>query len=151
VTKQKGGFDTWKEEYIAETERNSFLCSVLRDLELKGKRIVNPLTCFDLHFIKLYQISLLQSHGIPVPKTMITYLPEEVLKFRETVGPLIYKPCAGGASCHRLEDQDLTKERLELLKNAPVLFQECVEGDNIRVYMVGNEVGLCRSYSYFQY
>ncbi len=130
----------WYVEYMAERERQSHLSSWLSILSLRGKVIINPVASFDLHYLKNYQIHLLKNSGIPVPATLVTNDKEDLKEFMKKFKRLVYKPVAGGASCRRLEKNDLTKEKLARLKNAPVLFQEEIVGDNIRVYVLDNKV-----------
>ncbi len=132
--------DGWYSDYAAETERQSLLSSWIRSLSLQGKQVVNPIESFDLHYIKAYQLSLLRNNGIPVPETLVTNNPQAVIEFQEKFDKIIYKPVAGGAECKELLVRDLNKERLNLLHNAPVMFQEYIEGENIRVYIIDKEV-----------
>jgi len=136
----KFNYDGWYEDYVAERERQSQLTSWLKILTLRGKKLVNPIESFDLHFLKPFQITLLQRNGIPVSRTLVTNNPRELLRFREEVKNIVYKPVAGGAACQLMSDKDWSEERLQLLYNAPVLFQEYIEGDNVRVYVLGDDV-----------
>jgi glutathione synthase/RimK-type ligase-like ATP-grasp enzyme len=132
--------DGWYEEYTAERERQSLLTSWLRFESLRGKRLINPVESFDLHYLKPYQLALLNKNGIPVPRTLVTNDVQQLLEFRDEVHTLVYKPVAGGARCQLMEKEDWDKERLALLQSAPVLFQEYIPGDNIRVYCIGEKV-----------
>lgn len=133
-------WDGWYTDYVSERERQSQLASWLRSLSLKGRTIVNPIESFDLHYLKPYQLSLLRNNGIPVPKTLVTNNPNHLREFKDNVKTIVYKPVAGGAGCKLLEDADWSKERLSLLHNAPVLFQEYIEGENIRVFVLAGKV-----------
>lgn len=126
--------DNWYRDFQAERERQSLLASVFRLLDDQNIRIVNPIASFDLHYLKPLQLEILRREGIPVPETLVTNNPEELKEFKKKVKRAIYKPVAGGAQCRELTDQDMVPEKLERLRNAPVLFQELVPGENIRVY-----------------
>lgn len=129
-----------RQAYAAGREQRSFLFSVVGALERAGAAFVNPPTQFSQHFLKLDQLERLRSAGVPIPRTLATNDPEAVLKFAgSTSGPIVYKPVAGGGLCRRATEDDLRPERLRLLANAPVLFQEEVPGRNLRVYVVGYE------------
>ncbi|NQU95919.1 MAG: ATP-grasp domain-containing protein [Candidatus Omnitrophica bacterium] len=132
--------DNWYVEYMAERERQSHLTSWLWIEAGKGKHIINPVDSFDTHYLKPYQIYLLRKNGIPIPKTLVTNDEEKLIEFVKKTKRLIYKPVAGGAKCKELFKKDLTRERLERLRNSPVLFQELIEGDNIRVYVINNKI-----------
>jgi len=89
---------------------------------------------------KLYQQLLLSSFGFLTPKTLATTVPEQAAAFYETCRRrVIYKSLSGTRSIvRRLEDKDLP--RLELVRNCPTQFQEIVDGVDIRVHTVGEEV-----------
>jgi hypothetical protein len=132
--------DGWYASYAAERERQSLLGSWMRAVAFRAKRVVNPVECFHLHYLKTHQLILLRRAGIPVPATLVTNNAQELLAFREEVGELVYKPVAGGASCKLLSDKDLTPERLKLLSAAPVLFQKLHAGADIRVFVLNGKV-----------
>ena len=133
-------FDTWQEQYVAERERQSLLQSVLRALgQMKGRTFVNPYEALELHLLKLYQLTLLQRHKIPVPPSLGTCDPQAVRDFVTRHGSVIYKPLGGGAMVRRLDEEDLTDTRLSLLGNCPVLFQAEILGDEFRAYVLADE------------
>jgi glutathione synthase/RimK-type ligase-like ATP-grasp enzyme len=125
---------------MGERERQSLLASWLRSATLEGKRVINPIESFDLHYLKPYQLALLRKNSIPVPASLVTNDSRELKEFKEKIGELVYKPVAGGAGCKLMTEKDWTEERLQLLRNAPVLFQEYIKGENIRVYVIDDEI-----------
>jgi glutathione synthase/RimK-type ligase-like ATP-grasp enzyme len=139
-TETKVDMTNWYVEYTAERERQSHLTSWLSILSLEGKSVVNPIESFNLHYLKNYQIHILKKSGIPVPATLVTNDGKDLMEFVKKHKSVVYKPVAGGAACKRLGKADLSKERLNRLKSAPVLFQEEIVGDNIRVYVIDKEV-----------
>lgn len=132
-------FSTWQEQYIAERERQSFLQSVLRSLRKPGRTFINPVEAIELHYLKLHQLAMLQKHKVPVPISLGTCDPEAVRDFVSRHGSVIYKPLGGGAHVRRVSEKDLTPERLQLLANCPVLFQQEVKGDEFRAYVLDGE------------
>ena len=101
----------------------------------------NPLTAIEMHKKKTYQLNLMAQNKIRVPKTLITNNKEDIEQFlEENNNKVIFKPVLGGASTQQLSKEDLTKNNLDLLINSPVQFQEMVEGVDIRVYVMGNEI-----------
>jgi glutathione synthase/RimK-type ligase-like ATP-grasp enzyme len=132
-------FSTFQEQYVAERERQSLLLSVLRALRRQGRTFVNPVEAMELHYLKLHQLALLMRNKVPVPISLGTSDPEAVRAFVQKHGSVIYKPLAGGALVRRISEADLTPERLELLGNCPVLFQEEVKGDEFRAYVLDGE------------
>lgn len=139
-TETKVDMTNWYVEYAAERERQSHLTSWLSILSLKGKSVVNPIESFNLHYLKNYQVHILKKNGIPVPLTLVTNDRKDLMEFVKKIKHVVYKPVAGGAACKRLEKTDLAKERLDRLRSAPVLFQEEIAGDNIRVYVIDKKV-----------
>lgn len=133
-------FKDWRARYIAGREQYSMMASWLRLLELRGDRVINPVESFDFHFLKPLHIESLRRQGFPVPQTLVSNNPDEVRHFVEAFPSVIYKPVAGGAYCREIAPSDLSPERLELLRNAPVIFQERIHGTNIRAYVVGDRV-----------
>lgn len=136
---ERRNFQTWQERYGAERERHSFITAVLRSLRRPGRTLVNPVESFDLHFLKLHQLALLREAGIPVPPTLGSCDPDAVRAFVRRHKRVIYKPCAGGALVRRVSPEDLEPERLELLRNSPVLFQKEIQGDEFRAYVLDGE------------
>ncbi|MGH3929149.1 MAG: ATP-grasp domain-containing protein [Pseudonocardiaceae bacterium] len=131
----------WRQAYAGGRERRSFVFSFVAALERGGAFLVNPPATFGQHFLKLEQLQLLRDAAVPIPRTLATNDPAAVIDFAHSVGgPIVYKPVAGGALCRRVTADDLRPERLTLLANAPVLFQEEIPGRNLRVYAVAGRV-----------
>lgn len=118
-------------------EKAAFLNGWLLTAEESGVRVVNSPRC-EVYGNKPYQLALFRRAGIPVPETLVTNDPGEVKAFAARHAKVIYKPVAGGATTRPLEERDLG--RLDLLQSAPVLFQEYIPGENLRVYVVGGRV-----------
>jgi glutathione synthase/RimK-type ligase-like ATP-grasp enzyme len=126
-----------RRSYAAGRERRSFLFSFLGALEHAGAVFINRPGLLSQHFLKLDQLGRLRRASVPVPRTLATNDPEAVLEFsRGSSERIVYKPVAGGGFCRRVTEEDLAPERLRLLANAPVLFQEEIPGRNLRVYVV---------------
>lgn|GEM_PF-368122 len=132
--------DGWYSEYVSERERQAFLGSWMRQCSLLGKKLVNPVDCFQLHYLKPYQLSLLRKEGLSVPATLVSNDPEAVKAFYLQYKEVVFKPVAGGASCRAMKNEDITEERLKLLSSAPVIFQENVRGMDIRVFVLNGKV-----------
>jgi glutathione synthase/RimK-type ligase-like ATP-grasp enzyme len=130
-----------RRSYAAGRERRSFLFSFLGALERAGAVFVNRPVLLGQHFLKLDQLERLRRAGVPVPRTLATNDPQAVLEFaRGSCERIVYKPVAGGGFCRRISEEDFAPQRLRLLANAPVLFQEEIPGRNLRVYVVGYRV-----------
>jgi len=118
-------------------ERLALLASLVLILKARGARIVNDLEVNAQHSRKPYQLDLLRSAGLPVPRSLASNEPAAVRAFVQTVGRAVYKPLGGGATVRAVRRQDLTRARLASLALAPVLFQERVDGVSVRAYVVG--------------
>ncbi|NGM68097.1 ATP-grasp domain-containing protein [Natronolimnobius sp. AArcel1] len=121
-------------------EYQATLESMLYSLEARGVRMVNPLETQDLHTRKPWQLERLAAAGVPIPETLTTTTPDEVRAFADRVGKIIYKPVSGGGHAAVLSPDDLEDDRLSLLANSPVQFQEYIDGEDIRVFVVDGEV-----------
>ncbi|MDQ1472552.1 MAG: hypothetical protein QOJ99_4032 [Bryobacterales bacterium] len=113
--------------------------AISRWFEIAPGQIVNRSAPQGSNFSKPYQAQLIREHGLLVPETLITNDPALVLEFRERHGRIIYKSISGIRSIvQTLEHSDL--ERLENIRWCPTQFQAFVEGTDIRVHTVGDEV-----------
>lgn len=123
-------------------ERTS--CQALHDTlirwsEIAPARVVNRTAAMASNNSKPYQAQLIVHEGFEVPETLITNDPELVHAFRAAHGRIIYKSISGVRSIvQTFQDGDL--ERLDLIRWCPVQFQAYVEGTDVRVHVVGQEV-----------
>lgn len=93
---------------------------------------------------KGYQLEVARRLGFRLPRTLITNGPAEALSFARTVEParLVYKPFSTTANQWR-ETRVLDETALagiEQVRHAPVIFQEYIEGADVRVTVVGDRV-----------
>lgn len=128
----------WRRTLVKFQERTTLLSAVLYRWEAAGVPFYNPLSV-QRNITKPFQLALLATAGLPVPRTLWSNDPDAVRRFAAG-GPVIYKPVAGGASTRRLLDSDLSDERLARLAAAPVTFQELLTGDDVRVYVIDGRV-----------
>ncbi len=107
-------------------------------LETTDARVVNRTSANDSNNSKPYQALLIREY-FEVPTTLVTTDPAAALSFRQEFGEVIYKSISGERSIvTAFTDADL--DRLPLLVNGPVQFQEHVRGVDVRVHVVGPEV-----------
>jgi glutathione synthase/RimK-type ligase-like ATP-grasp enzyme len=121
-------------------EKRGLLEALIRTWEAGGTRIVNTLEANAQHSHKPFQLHLLQSAGVPVPRWIAGNDPQAVREFVDEVVDVIYKPISGGATAEALQQEDLSEDRLAALALAPVLFQARVEGETCRLYVAGDRV-----------
>lgn len=107
--------------------------------EVTPARVVNRGTAMGSNFSKPYQSQLIADHGFDVPETLVTNDPGQVRAFHARHGRLIYKSISGERSIVGLLDV-ADADRLERIRWCPVQFQAFVDGPNVRVHTVGDEV-----------
>lgn len=123
---------------MAQREIESALGSLFRILPC---RWVNSPEAVAMHAYKAYQLSLLHQAGIRVPQTLISNDPQAVIQFHEALdGQVIFKPVRGGGHAAQLTFDLLTTDKLAELANAPSQFQELIEGVDVRVYVIKDEI-----------
>lgn len=100
---------------------------------------------------KLYSLSLLASHGIKVPRTLIAFTKEKAVELASKLGyPVVIKPIEGswGRMVARAVDDDTLRNFLEYQEYTTLQFrhiylvQEFVKKPNrdIRIFTIGDEV-----------
>jgi glutathione synthase/RimK-type ligase-like ATP-grasp enzyme len=126
------------EKQMADAE---YQLSLMQLLEVLPCTVVNRAAASVSNDSKIYQGFLAERFGLLTPRTLATTDPEAARAFyAEQGGDVIYKSLSGVRSIvHRLTDEDLG-ERLERVRNCPTQFQERVEGVDIRVHTVGDQV-----------
>ena len=113
--------------------------TLARWCEVSPARVVNRTAPMASNSSKPYQAQLIRRQGFEVPETLITNDPDLVLEFRRRHKKIIYKSVSGVRSIvQAFEEKDL--ERLDHIRWCPTQFQEFVEGDNVRVHVVGRQV-----------
>lgn len=113
--------------------------ALLRWMEITPARVINRCGPMGSNSSKPFQAQLIVRLGFRVPKTLITNDPEMVRSFFREEGRLIYKSISGMRSIVKeLSIDDLI--RLDHIRWCPTQFQEYVEGVNVRVHIVSNEV-----------
>ena len=112
-------------------------------LEATPARVVNRGSTQASNASKPYQSQLIVEAGFSVPQTLISNDPAAVLEFRAGHGRIVYKSMSGVRSIVKVMT-DLDAERLERIRWCPVQFQEYVEGVDVRVHTVGDEVFAAR-------
>jgi glutathione synthase/RimK-type ligase-like ATP-grasp enzyme len=127
---------------FATSEKDSFLRSLLKIEQDRGKLVINGPKIKNFHYLKPYQLFKLQRAGLPVPDSVHTNDPTAIHKLFNHHDELVYKPVGslGRAGLHNLEEFESQKDTLA---HAPVTFQEFCEGENLRVYVLNGEIIGC--------
>lgn len=128
------------QRFIAENDARSLVESLLIRTPC---RWVNGWDAFRLHQTKPVQLSLVAALGVPVPASLFTNDPVEVIRFATRYPRLIFKPVQGGAHARTLGRGQLDPDRLATLSCAPVTIQEEIPGTNVRVFVAGDRIAAC--------
>jgi glutathione synthase/RimK-type ligase-like ATP-grasp enzyme len=126
-----------KEEEIITAEYQASLMYLFDAMDCV---VVNRVRASTSNDSKLYQELLVSSFGFLTPRTLVTTSPQEAVAFYEACGrKVIYKSVSSVRSIvRRLNEADLP--RLDAVRHCPTQFQEWVDGVDIRVHVVGNEI-----------
>ncbi len=101
----------------------------------------NSLKAIELHKKKVFQLNQMAKNNIRVPNTLITNNKDDLEEFLESNNNnVIFKPVLGGAYTKKLSKESLKSDLVKKLINSPVQFQEMIEGEDLRVYIIGKEV-----------
>jgi glutathione synthase/RimK-type ligase-like ATP-grasp enzyme len=101
-----------------------------------------------LHQTKPVQLQLAREAigleaAVSFPNTVMLNSPKGVKDFANNNKHLIFKPVQGGAHTQPLEPHHLKPEALNRLEFSPVTLQEEIVGQDIRVFVIGNQTLAC--------
>lgn len=105
---------------------------------------VNPREADSAAHHKPYQWAVARQLGLRLPRTLVTNKPDEARTFINSigVGKVVFKAFLASVEAWRetrlIEAADM--DRLELVKYAPVIFQEFIEGVDLRVTVIGDSI-----------
>ncbi|WP_078552581.1 ATP-grasp domain-containing protein [Bacillus alkalicellulosilyticus] len=116
-----------KVQFSAQNEVVKAWLSILHDNRFP---VINP----PRNYAKFYQLYKLRNHGIPMPKTCVTSSVDVAHRFIMNNKSTVCKPLSGGSYCQRVTTSLL--ERIHLIENEPVIFQEEIVGEDVRVNML---------------
>lgn len=143
------GFSPFQSPEDCSPEESRFVegeCSTALQTWLNVHRglVVNPPHRSGSNASKPYQASLFGQFGFRVPETLVTNLPEAAQAFYEAFGgQVIYKSISYVRSIVQvMNPEDL--ERLDTLVNCPVQLQERIDGFDVRVHVIGDELFAAR-------
>jgi glutathione synthase/RimK-type ligase-like ATP-grasp enzyme len=108
---------------------------------------VNPRAADDTGHHKPWQWSMAQRVGLRVPRTVVTNRPDEARRFVSDLGlgRIVFKAFLASLDAWR-ETRLVTAEdldRIDLVRLAPVIFQEYVDGVDLRITIVGDRLFPC--------
>lgn len=124
----------WSAEAARRQRIHGFFKSVQLAVEERSVPMLNPVWGYQYHRSKPGAELALAAAGVPVPRGVATSDVAEVRALIERVGPVAYKPVAGGGRCRILDPGLLDGPESDRLLAAPCYFQEVVPGRNLRIY-----------------
>ena len=123
----------------ARTACRSLHDALFQWMEITPARVINRASTMGSNSSKPYQSQLIAAAGFAVPETLVTNDPDCALSFLAQHGHLIYKSISGTRSIvQELTASDL--RRLDDIRWCPVQFQAYVDGVDVRVHVIGDEV-----------
>jgi len=129
-----------REERTQQMVRAEFQASLMQLVDLLPCVVVNRARASISNDSKLWQGFLAGRFGFHTPRTLATTDPEAARAFYEACGRrVIFKSLSSVRSIVRPLDEE-SLSRLDLLPNCPTQFQERVEGVDVRVHVVGEDV-----------
>ncbi len=112
---------------------------LMRWCEITRARVVNRPAAMGSNNSKPYQLQLIRNEKFQIPETLVANDPGLVREFLGKHKKLVYKSASGERSIVQLlAEEDLP--RLDRIRWCPTLFQQYIEGMDLRVHVVGNEV-----------
>jgi glutathione synthase/RimK-type ligase-like ATP-grasp enzyme len=121
--------------------RSAFLHTILNDwLEVAECPVLNRTSAMASNASKPFQAQLIATTGLRVPETLISNDPAEIRAFARSHGRVIYKSTSSVRSIVRELPASVSDESLRRVRELPTQFQEFIDGDNVRVHVVGDSV-----------
>lgn len=124
-----------------------FRMNILRRLQRLGMLVINPPSSIERSVDKYHTLALLEEHGLPVPRTVVTESHEEALKaFHALGGDVVMKPLFGsrGIGSTRLFDPEIATRVFRTVSffHGVLYLQEFIPHgvSDVRAFVVGERV-----------
>lgn len=111
--------------------------------EMADALVVNRPSAMQSNGSKPFQARMIRAHGFAVPETLLTTDLAALRRFRARHDRVVYKSASGERSIVTLLGP-ADEERLEDLRWCPTQFQEHIDGEEIRVHVVGRRAFAAR-------
>lgn len=121
------------------TQSRAFTTAFTEWLDQVDTLVVNRPISMRSNSSKPYQSQLIGQAGFSVPETLVTNDPEAVRAFHRQHGRVIFKSTSGIRSIVRELDDDYLAN-VGRVRSLPTQFQAFVEGVDVRVHVVGEQV-----------
>jgi hypothetical protein len=121
--------------------RSALLHAILNDwLEVAECPVLNRTSAMASNASKPFQAQLIIQTGLRTPETLISNDPAEIRAFARSHRRVIYKSTSSVRSIVRELPLSITDEVLRPVRDLPTQFQRFIDGENVRVHVVGNDV-----------
>ncbi|MEZ5475993.1 MAG: hypothetical protein R3E95_00345 [Thiolinea sp.] len=136
------GWSAWYQQFGLQRDRSDVILGLLLAYEAAGIPMFNPLAHTMASARKAYQLAALRQSGCKLPATLLSSSPQAAEAFIRAQGECVVKPVAGGAltiSANAL----LLNGKLSQLAAGPAIFQQRIDGENIRAIILEDQVISC--------
>lgn len=130
----------WKSRYIKENQKINSINQIIKILEGRGVLIANSIRTYFHHNTKVQLASYLRSQKLPMPRTFGTNSANDLNKKIKSKREYVMKSACGVGATRLLTEDHLNKH--DELRYCPMLGQERIEGETIRVHTIGNKAVL---------
>lgn len=130
----------YRGDYLKEQGYSAATVSFFATLGATDKLVINELDTYADHDTKAQLYEKLRAQQFPVPETLTTNDPERAWEFMKSCPEVVVKPSVGVGSTRLFNEQD--RDRLEQFRICPVMIQERIRGDTLRINIVGDSVVL---------
>lgn len=134
-------WSVWQIGYLADQQTYSSRFSLLRELQRRGVRVVNPV---DLHiesFVRFGLLERLRALGLPIPPLLCCNQVAAAEAFCREHEAVLWRPVTGRASWQFFEEKQKTAHVAP--DKPPVLLSPALPGHLLRVWLVAGKVVLC--------
>ncbi|MGI6406469.1 MAG: RimK family alpha-L-glutamate ligase [Syntrophaceticus sp.] len=134
-------------------EQVIFRVDLLHRMENAGVKLINNPDCIETTVDKYYTSTLLEDHGIPTPRTVVTERFEDAMDAFRMMGDAIVKPLFGslGLGMVRISDEDTAHRVFKAWQACRYVYyvQEYIPHGNwdIRAFVIGSRVAAAMSRS----
>ncbi|HYG77168.1 MAG TPA: hypothetical protein VEK08_19345 [Planctomycetota bacterium] len=136
-----GGIDidwsVWREDYIAEQMKYTYLHSLFMEMARRGVKVVNSPEQHMQGFMRPLVLEQLRRAGVSVPQSVCTNIMDVAKDFCAKNAAVVWRPVTGRASIQLFRDKQ--REALISLKKPPVILAELKDGPLVRGYFFENK------------
>ncbi|HEY3321255.1 MAG TPA: hypothetical protein VGP72_12365 [Planctomycetota bacterium] len=130
----------WREDYIEQQMKYTYLYSLLTELERRGVRLINPPAAHLRAFMKTALLERLRENGLAVPSLLCTNSPEAAQEFCRGAGcqpagaaKVVWHPACGRGAWQPFFDRQ--RQALVSIKRPPILLAGLQEGPLVRAFV----------------